>query len=63
VDSVFHSILKIKLKNHTYKLLYSQILVCVCVCVCVFVCLLFKSQLFCDLKMNRAGPLVLPDCE
>jgi len=59
VDSVFHSILKIKLKNHTYKLLYSQILMCVCVCVC----LLFKSQLFCDLKMNRAGPLVLPDCE
>jgi len=57
VDSVFHSILKIKLKNHTYKLLYSQILMCVCVC------LLFKSQLFCDLKMNRAGPLVLPDCE
>lgn len=57
MDSVFHSILKIKLKNHTYKLLYSQILMCVCVC------LLFKSQLFCDLKMNRAGPLVLPDCE
>ena len=60
MDSVFHSILKIKLKNHTYKLLYSQILVCVCVCVCVC---FSKANCFCDLKMNRAGPLVLPDCE